>query len=690
MKRVHGSILVALVYTLLLLLSPVVPIWITIPAGGIATGIFVAVRARKRRRRLEHIQKQLSNLRSEGLYLEGQVQGAEEDVFYRMILTLLTDLERSLFKLVEKNIQLLSLKEIGRSIISSLDEKKLIDSVFDYLVHGVGYKEIAFVLVRKKQARFQAIVSIERATRIIRRVLGFDFEDLGGSVYNAFVSGKPFIIKDIRMHPLMKAEGEELFPGSTMSSYIIVPLMKSTEGARCWETEDCPFRHSDRDESDERNGYLRGTECLSCPDLPLLGALIVTDGYRATPLTNIDQVTMETVGSLIASTIENWQLYQELRKEEIFRDQVLEGMIHGVFVVDLDGGITLANRTAREMGRLDESSLDGSMHIGEFLVGEAIDAIRDGDRLYGALAEGAPIILREAFLKRSDGLHIPVRMNISSLLGEEGELQGAIILFEDLSQIKRMEEEIRHLDRLAVLGRFTSAVAHEIRNPLTGIAAGIQYLDRDERLDGEQKENLSFIMNEVERLNGIITDLFKVAKPRSLLYQRVHLADLVSRARKSVVEAAKDKEIDFLVDIDDTFPEIEVDPDRIVQVLINLFKNATEAVDGTGTVRVGAGVYTGGDPDVVVEKEREMVRITVSDDGRGIAPDDREKIFEPFFSRRRGGTGLGLFVTHSIVQHHQGRITVDSTEGEGTRFRLYLPISQPPKGEAVEAGHPAG
>ncbi|MBN1884680.1 MAG: PAS domain S-box protein [Candidatus Krumholzibacteriota bacterium] len=689
MKRVHGSILIALVYTLLLAVSPAVPMWVTIPAGGIVTAFYVAQRLRNRQRRLVHIQRQLSNLRSEGLYLEGQVQGTEEDVFYRMILTLLTDLERSLFKLVEKNIQLLSLKEIGRSIISSLDEKKLIDSVFDYLVHGVGYKEIAFVILRKKKARFQAIVSIERSTRIIRRVLGFGFEDLGGAVYNAFISGKPFLIKDIRMHPLMEADGEAIFPGSTMSSYIIVPLMKSAEGKRCWETEDCLLSRGEGGPEVKEARHLRARECLSCPGMPLLGALVVTDGYRATPLTNIDQVTMETVGSLVSSTIENWQLYQELRKEELFRDKILEEMIHGIFVVDLEGRITLANRKAREMSRMPDDGPD-RVRIEDLLVTDSIEKEIDRENLYRMLAGGTPIIMQEAYLKGRDGIHLPIRMNISPLSGEDGGMQGAIILFEDISQIKRLEEEIRHLDRLAVLGRFTSAVAHEIRNPLTGIAAGIQYLDRDERLDAGQKENLSFIMNEVDRLNRIITDLFKVAKPHQLLYQWVKLGDLVSRARKSAIEVAGDKEIDFRIDIDDTLPEIEVDSDRIVQVLINLFKNAAEAVDGAGIVRVSAEVYRGGDTDVVVEKEREMIRVTIADDGRGIKADDREKIFEPFFSRRRGGTGLGLFVTHSIVQHHQGRITVESEEGEGTTMRLYLPISQPPKGETVEAGHPAG
>jgi signal transduction histidine kinase len=302
------------------------------------------------------------------------------------------------------------------------------------------------------------------------------------------------------------------------------------------------------------------------------------------------------------------------------------------------------------------------------------------------LEEGRSIRYREAFLRREDGIHIPIRMNISPLVGEEG-IEGAIIEFVDMSELKRMEEEIRHLDRLAVLGRFTSSVAHEIRNPLTGIAAGIQYLNRDDTLNPEQRENISFILNEVERLNRIITDLFKVAKPRKLLYQKVDVKDLVERGYKSNVETFNDKRIDFRADFDDNLPLIDVDPDQVVQVMINLLKNSAEAVGVEGTVGVKGYIYGGGDQEVMLEKEREMVCIEIHDDGDGIEEQDKERIFEPFFSRKKGGTGLGLFISHSIIQHHQGRITISSAPGDGTTFRVYLPISMPRKGGEVETGH---
>ncbi len=681
--------LLTLFYMLLLAVAVLMPVlkWITIPIGLAVGLIFILNQRREQRSKIEIIQKRLSSLRGEGLFIEDSIKGGQGDFFYRVILTILTDLERVLFKLVEKNIQLLSLKEIGRSIISSMDEKKLIDSVFEYLLQGVGYNEAAFILLRKKKRCFQAVVSIEKSTRIIRRVLNFDLKDLAGAMLNSFTSGKAFLIKDVNMHPVPEVGGEEFFPQSTMTSYICVPLMKSSTESKCYNGDNCILRQMSKDGIGRREMYLSSNECLSCPEIPLLGALLVTDGYRAAPLTNIDQVTIETVGSLVGSNIENWMLYQELRQEEIFREKVFEGMMMGLLVTDMSGTITFTNRSAIEMSQISEDKILGRK-IDELVVSEEGDS--GESPVFRVLKEENPLSFHSAYLRRLDGLNIPIRMSVSQLIGDESDLQGAIVLFADMSDLKRMEEEIRHLDRLAVLGRFTSAIAHEIRNPLTGIAAGIQYLNRSQELSSEQRESISFILNEVDRLNRIITDLFKVAKPRDLLYQKVDFREIVDRSHKSIGELFQTKRIDFRTNIDGDLLPIEIDPDQITQVMINLLKNSVEAVSDGGVIEINARRYTGGDPDVVREKEREMVCIELSDDGPGIEKTDIDNVFEPFFSKKKGGTGLGLFVTQSIIQHHQGRISVVSEKDAGTVFRVYLPVSRPAKGGKVETGSPSG
>jgi len=629
---------------------------------------------KKQKKKLEVIHQRLSNLRGQGLFFEEQIKKSDDDVFYRMILTLLTDLERSLYKLVEKNIQLLSLKEIGRNIVSSLDEQKLVESVLDYLTHGIGYREAAFVLLRKRKRLFQAIINIEKTDSVVKKVMSFGFEELQGSVYESFRSGHPFLIRNTDIHPLMKIKGEQFFPGSTMQSYLCVPLMKSEEEKRCFELGNCPILENESMTRGEISPFLTSPDCLSCPNIPLLGGIIVTDGYKAKPLTNIDQVTLETVASLVSSNIENWNLYMDLKREEVFRENVIEGMINGVFVTDLEGRITLANRTARRMSNISYERLKG-MDIRELISTYGLQE-SDSSAIDASLEGGITLTFIEGSLKRDDGSTIPIRMNIAPMFNEDNERQGAIIEFVDLSEVKKMEEEIRQLDRLAVLGRFTSAVAHEIRNPLTGIAAGIQYINRSEDLSEEQKENISFILNEVSRLNRIITDLFKVVKPKSLLYQKVDLQDILEKSYKSIKELFNEKEASFSISVNGAETEIEGDPDQLEQVFINLLKNAAEAIDRGGKVEAKIVETENLAARIIGRSRDDTVCIQIVDDGPGIEKEDRDRIFEPFFSKKKGGTGLGLFITHSIVQHHGGTIIVDSEKGNGTSFSVILPIKK--------------
>ncbi|MBN2071238.1 MAG: PAS domain S-box protein [Candidatus Krumholzibacteriota bacterium] len=690
MLRIQSLILLALIYSLLIISAFQLNIHalIVIPSGLLIAAVMVIHERIVHKSKIEEIQKRLTNLRSEGLIIEEKIKDDDGDVFYKLILTLFRDLERSLFKLVEKNIQLLSLKEIGRNIISSMDERKLIDSVFDYLIHGVGYRETAFLLLRKNKECFQAIVCVENASRVFRRIINLGIDDIDGVLLKTLVSGKSMLIKDVSMHKMLKSGHETLFPETTMTSYICVPLVMTAERKNCCSDTGCCLsgKETEDSEADERH-YMGSSDCISCDENKVMGAVIVTDGFRGSPLTNIDQVTIETVGSLVASNIENWLLYHELRQEEIFREKILESMQHGLFVTDMEGNITLANRSALEMCGYDEDKVRKMTIDTLILSGKG----KESDTgIIDLIKEEMPSIFYETFLKRSDGTHIPLRINVSQMYGNEGEVQGAIILFTDLSEVRRMEEAIRHLDKLALLGRFTSAIAHEIRNPLTGIGAGIQYLQRKGGLSEDQMENISFILNEVERLNRIITDLFKVARPRDLLYQEIKVKDLIERSYRSLNEEMASKNINFNIEMEDGPDGIEVDADQITQVLINLIKNAAEAVSDEGNIVVRSRVYTGGDPDVLKEKFKEMICIEVEDDGQGISKKDKNKIFEPFFSNKSAGTGLGLFVTHSIIHHHQGRISVLSEPGKGTVFRVYLPVNRPSKGGKVETGSASG
>ncbi|MGH7681196.1 MAG: two-component system sensor histidine kinase NtrB, partial [Candidatus Eiseniibacteriota bacterium] len=224
-----------------------------------------------------------------------------------------------------------------------------------------------------------------------------------------------------------------------------------------------------------------------------------------------------------------------------------------------------------------------------------------------------------------------------------------------------MEERIRQLDRLAALGRFASSVAHELRNPLTGIATGVQYLSRGFPEGDERHESVTFILREVTRLNTIIQDLFTASKPRNLAPVRVDLREVLSRTLRGLKPAPEEAGVTIQLQDAETWPWVTADPDQLQQVLLNLIQNAVQATASGGLVTVRA------------HEEGDRRVIEVADTGSGITAEDLPRIFDPFFTTRRKGTGLGLFVAHGIVQRHQGTLEVSSEPGKGTTFRIQLP-----------------
>jgi signal transduction histidine kinase len=234
---------------------------------------------------------------------------------------------------------------------------------------------------------------------------------------------------------------------------------------------------------------------------------------------------------------------------------------------------------------------------------------------------------------------VPVSLTTSLLRDERRRIYGAIATFVDLTPLRRAEEHARRQDRLAALGRFTSSVAHEIRNPLTGIAAGVQYLARALG-DGAQRENLDFILSEIRRLDRIVQDLFDITHPRAFQVREAPLDEVARRALHSLEAVLAAREITVTVEVVPGTPPVPHDADQMQQVFINLIKNAGEASASGSAIRVHIGTLPAsqhapelGPGGVVVAR--------VEDQGRGISPDDLKTVFEPFFTTRQGGPASG-------------------------------------------------
>jgi signal transduction histidine kinase len=244
----------------------------------------------------------------------------------------------------------------------------------------------------------------------------------------------------------------------------------------------------------------------------------------------------------------------------------------------------------------------------------------------------------------------------------------------DLTPLKRAEEQARRLDRLAALGRFTSSVAHEIRNPLTGIAAGVQYLSRDLPAEGAQRQHLSFILSEIKRLDGIVQDLFDITHPRGLQLRTLPLEDTAGRAVQVLRALTEERGVTLSLEVTPRTPAVPHDADQLEQVLINLIKNALEASARGQRVRVT--IEPVGMPRGARRRALGPVGVVlrVEDEGAGISSENLKTIFEPFFTTKPGGTGLGLYISHDIVKRHGGSLTVHCESGRGTTFSVELPL----------------
>jgi signal transduction histidine kinase len=226
-------------------------------------------------------------------------------------------------------------------------------------------------------------------------------------------------------------------------------------------------------------------------------------------------------------------------------------------------------------------------------------------------------------------------------------------------------------EHLATLGELATGLAHEIRNPLAGIAGVIEIIGRDLPSTSPARAVVKDVRLEIAQINHIITDLLQTARPHPPEIRRSDLNTTVEHSVMLARQQALSKPIRIELKKDPTLPEVEHDSDQIHQVLLNLLLNSIQAIEGQGTIHVE------------ITQEDGRAAIAVSDTGRGIAPEHLPNIFRPFYTTKGNGTGLGLSLAKRIVEEHDGRIEVESSLAEGTKFVVLLPISGPGKVEAA-------
>jgi signal transduction histidine kinase len=264
---------------------------------------------------------------------------------------------------------------------------------------------------------------------------------------------------------------------------------------------------------------------------------------------------------------------------------------------------------------------------------------------------------------------------LSRIYDDAGVLLGATLFFKDLTRVEQMEERDRLRDRLAALGEMAAAIAHEVKNPLASIEVMAGVLKRQLAEQPDALETLDDIIKEAKMANAIVVEVLEFVRPIQLQVERVSLGDVLKDSITLAEGKRRRGAVSIETDVAGDVPDLLADSHQLRQLFSNLLANAFEALGGEGHVHLGASlVATEEDPSPGGEPSVPQVAIEVRDSGPGIAPDDLERIFSPFFTTKPQGTGLGLAIVRKVVDAHEGRIDAVSAPGRGATFRVTLPV----------------
>jgi PAS domain S-box-containing protein len=337
--------------------------------------------------------------------------------------------------------------------------------------------------------------------------------------------------------------------------------------------------------------------------------------------------------------------------------EIISSITAGLLVVGLEGEIKILNPAGRRMLGLPEGQ--GQMpHVRSTRDQPLLDVVDE------CLRRGTAIVRREVTLaKVGQGVHLGV--TVSPLFDGRGQPHGAICLFTDLTGVKDLEEQLRLKESLARVGELTAGIAHEFRNSLATIQGYSKLLDL-QTLPMVYRPYVEGIRAETESLNQVVNNFLNFARPAQLTLSRVDLAAICARAADEIRSDARAQGGD--VEVRGEFGAIEGDEVLLRQAFSNLLRNALEACTGTSVV---PRVSIEGD----IDRVHHVVRVAVNDNGPGIAEVSRERVFQPFFTSKRNGTGLGLALVQKIIVFHNGRIVVLTSPQGGASLQITLPVT---------------
>ncbi len=386
---------------------------------------------------------------------------------------------------------------------------------------------------------------------------------------------------------------------------------------------------------------------------------------KVTEIASFHVVALLVVGLLAARLAERRSSGERLAETaktlanlQLLHERIIESIRSGLITTDLDGRIYTFNAAATEITGYRPAEMKGRSVFSLF--GDIRESIDLSLHFQG---EGEQIPRFETDLETPQGFAVRIGYSISQLYSESHEASGMIITFQDLTEIRSMEESVRRKDRLAAVGRVGAGLAHEIRNPLGAMRGAIQVLRSNMPPESIHVDLMDIILRESDRLNNIITNFLSYARPKAGNFTEIDLCEAI-RDTVRLLEHSPDikKSHTIVANLPDTPVTTLGDVTQLKQIFWNLSRNSLSAMPDGGSLHVGVGTLP-----------NNRVKVTFEDTGVGMPPEQVEQLFEPFANSTTGGTGLGLSIVYQIVRDHSGVINVRSSEGEGTLIAIEFP-----------------
>ncbi len=344
-----------------------------------------------------------------------------------------------------------------------------------------------------------------------------------------------------------------------------------------------------------------------------------------------------------------------LQRIRAFTDMLISSLPVGLIATDSLGNIRICNQSAEDIIGVSEEEAIG--HLPEKVLPASLaDTLRQSGSGCDAVQQKEILLTDGSMRKRS------LLLAGLSVVDSEDRFAGSMLLIQDLSQVKELEEELRRNEKLAALGKMAAGVAHELRNPLSSIKGLAVLLKSRFKENSSDQETADTLVQEVERLNRSIGELLDYARPHKLQTMQISLVAVAQKAMSLVRMDAEAMGITMETEFADFLPLVEADQDKLIQVFLNLFLNSIQAMENGGVLRIKISV------------ENARVICTIADTGCGIDPQYISRVFDPYFTTKNDGTGLGLAMSAKIIEEHGGTIEFESTAGKGTIVKVGLPV----------------